>query len=134
MEAPCIFNLTNGNIGKSATIIPLSLTRATSHLVIFSEDCRDIFKDAQKKNLLKQSSWGQSSEVEETEHNLGLQEAACILTGFARRLSLKSIASLAREWRLEELYEQLASQEMTRLQMVQTLATAFLEQKTKDCP
>ena len=55
MEKAVVVNLTNGSIGTSPSIIPVSLTRANSHLIIFCEDFRNIFKDATEKSLVKMS-------------------------------------------------------------------------------
>ena len=38
MESSVVFNLTNGCLGTSPSIIPLSLTRTNNHLVMFIED------------------------------------------------------------------------------------------------
>ena len=57
MEKAVVFNITNGSIGTSPSIIPVSLTRANSNLVLLCKDFRSMLKDAIDKGLLKMSKY-----------------------------------------------------------------------------
>ena len=126
MESKVVFSVTNGSIGTSPSIIPVSLTRANNHLVIFTEDFRDIFKDATEKNLAKKSKIATAIPVScsnaITSVSASVKEASAILASLARRLPLESIASLAQEWGVRDLYGQMVAQDKTRVQMIETLS------------
>jgi hypothetical protein len=128
MENKVVVNITNGSIGTSPSIIPLSLTRANNHLVVFSEDFRDIFKDAVAKSLVKKSKYNLPSATQTpdpggapAELSTGLKEASSVLASLARRMLLESVAALAEEWGVRDLYGELVAQETTRARMVEAL-------------
>ena len=125
MEKSVVFNLTNGSIASSPSIIPLSLTRANNHLVIFIQDFRDIFMDASKLNLVKVDPKNLpiylAADQNETGTSTGLQEASSILASQSTKISLDSMAKLAKEWGIEALYQQLLKQNKTRWQMINML-------------
>ena len=120
MEKKVVVNITNGSIGTSPSIIPLSLTRANNHLVIFSEDFREIFKDAVEKSLVKKSRYDIPTASPTPESgspaalSTGLKEASRVLASLARRMPLESVAALAEAWGVRDLYGQLVAQETTR--------------------
>jgi hypothetical protein len=127
MEKLVVVNITNGSIGNSPSIIPLSLTRANNHLVIFSEDFREIFQNAVEQNLMKRSKYDLSPTAQSDEDavgtlSTGLKEASRVLASLARRMPLESVAALAEEWGVRDLYGQLVVQETTRGRMVEALA------------
>ena len=131
MEKSVVINITNGSFGTTPSIIPLSLTRANHHLVIFIEDFRDILRDGSSKNLVKMSQHNLSPSLEsilmEVKKAPGLQEAVDTLASLARDMPVTSIARLGQEWGVEELYQRMVSQNMTRWQMVKSMAHKFLE-------
>ena len=131
MESKVVFSVTNGSIGTSPSIIPVSLTRANNHLVIFTEDFRDIFKDATEKNLAKKSKIATAIPVScsnaITSVSASVKEASAILASLARRLPLESLASLAQEWGVRDLYGQMVAQDKTRVQMIEALTNEYLQ-------
>jgi hypothetical protein len=131
MEKPVVFNITNGSIGTSPSIIPLSLTRANSHLVIFSQDFQNILQDATEKGLVKKSKYNRPSkytDMEEAQTVIGLKEALVILAGLSRRMTLESIHTLSQEWGVVDLYNQLIEQEKTRYQMINLMSQKHLDE------
>ena len=130
MESSVVFNLTNGSLGTSPSIIPLSLTRANNHLVIFIEDFRDILKEAGTKNLVKMSQQHLPLLLEPLSRNAqtaGLQEAADILASLAGEMTVATIARLGQEWEVEDLYQQLVTRNSTRWMMIKKMTQQLLE-------
>jgi hypothetical protein len=120
MEKPVVFNLTNGSIGTSPSIIPLSLTRANRHLILFAEDFRNMLKDAADKGLVKKSKCHLSTHTDQNTDSqqaaIGLCEASDTLSKLARQIPLEDIQLIAQEWGVEDLYVNLVTQEKTRFQ------------------
>ena len=102
MEKSIVFNLTNGSLGGTPNIIPLSLTRANNHLVILIEDFMDILKDGVKKNVVKMSQHNlppflAPADVTHSMTATGLKEAFTILASQARQIPVESITRLAEQ-------------------------------------
>ena len=131
MEKMVVFSLTNGSIGSTPSIIPLSLTRANNHLVMFIEDFRDIFISATRENLVKMSQHdlppAQKAENLDTKAPKGLQEAADILASLAREMPVESFARLADEWGLKDMYQKMVIQNKTRWQMTKSMTQKLME-------
>ena len=109
MESLVVISLTNGSLRDCPTILPLSLTRATSHLVIFCQDFRGILQEAVDCRLLQASTLyggqvGPESRSADLETEAGVKEATQLLIGQADRCGMEEIESLARAWGLGELY------------------------------
>ena len=96
-EKSVVFNFKNDSTGTSTSIIPVSLTRVNSHLVIFSEDFRNILKDATDKGLVKSKTDFQTIDTNAGDFQIptSLAEASEILCSMARQMTLSSIQSLA---------------------------------------
>ena len=134
MEKSVVFNMTNGSIGSKPSIIPLSLTRANNHLVIFIQDFRDIFQDASKMNLVKTDQKNISPTLETNPHKgqmaPGVREASEILASLSTNISLDSVEKLVKEWGVEDLYQQLIQQNKTRWQMIKILTQQLFKTQT----
>ena len=124
MEKGVVINITNGSIGTSPSIIPLSITRANNHLVMFIDDFRNILKDATAKGLVKMSKYAKPStdtDAEQTKISPDVLEAKDVLCSLSRRMPLHSINGLATQWGTEDLYNELLEQETTRFQMIEIM-------------
>ena len=134
MESSVVFNLTNGCLGSSPGIIPVSLTRANNHLVIFIQDFRDILREAGTKALVKTSQLNLPALLEssssDTQTDPGLEEAADILAGLSREITVDTIARLGQEWGVEDLYQQMVARNSTRWTMIKKMTKKLLE----SCP
>ena len=130
MEKKVVFNLTNSSIGLYPMMIPLSLTRANNHLVIFCGDDKNILKDAADKGLVKKSTHGVPEDVSqpvETLTRVGLEEAMMILCSLSRTIQLPEIRKLASEWAVLEQYEELARQKHPRYHIIKTMSRVYME-------
>ena len=131
MEKAVVFTLTNGSLGDCPSIIPLSLTRANSHLVIFIEDFRNIFKEAHEKNLvvkkISQDIPAMESNVQMDQTATGLKEASAALTTLARKMTVQDIRNLAEEWGVQEVYNELEQQGATRFHLIEKMSEKYVE-------
>jgi hypothetical protein len=133
MEKAVVVNLTNGSIGTSPSIIPVSLTRANSHLVMFCEDFRQILKDATDKGLAKMSKYDNPSADTDTDTgqakiSLEVLAAKDVLCSLSRKMPLQSINDLAHLWGTEDLYSELLEQEKPRFQMIDLMFKKHTEE------
>ena len=132
MEKSVVFNLTNGSLGSTPSIIPLSLTRANNHLVIFIEDFMDILKDGCKKNVVKMSQHNipssmATADVTHATTATGLKEAIIILKSLARQIPVESIARLAEQWGLQDMHKEMVAQSDTRWNMISAFTQKLQE-------
>ena len=131
LESSVIINLTNGSLNTYPSLVPLSITRANSHLIMFLEDYRGIMKEACQRGLAIKSTQGvQEEEIEvlEAQTVVGLQEVIDFFCSLGRTLTLPSIQSLARDWNMEEYYNQLVGENRTRFVILKEMCQRFTEE------
>ena len=136
MESCVVISLVNGSLRDCPSILPLSLTRANSHLVIFCEDFRGILKDALDKRLVhasgpRESHAGDDSLAIGGEVQPGVKEAARMVIEKAEGLTMEEIESLAGEWGLGESYVDLVNLAGSRRSILKGLVDKYLEGNTR---
>lgn len=126
MESPHVFCLVNGSLGSCPSILPLALTRANSHLVVLSQDFRNIMQEAVDRRLAKRGQHGMV--LPPLLHSLpptGVKEVVEILCSQARILSPESLGLLATTWGVEEEYRRQGQQGRSRHLVMQALLAAY---------
>ena len=133
MEKKCVFSITNGSIGTTPHIIPVSLTRANNHLVLVIEDFRDILKDAVAKNLVTMRkalhvlTEEDTRSAQEAMLMSGVREATAVLASNEGTNSSGSIKSLAGGWNLVDFYNQLVAEKKSAHEVVWAVVMKHVE-------
>ena len=133
MEKKVVFSITNGSIGTTPYIIPVSLTRATNHLVLVIEDFQDILKDAVAQNLVTMReaihvvTEGDARSAQEAMLISGVKEATAVLASNEGNISSGSIESLARGWNLVDFYNQLVAEKKSTQEVVWAVVKRHVE-------